>query len=138
MMGRVYLLQVEECIDSTGIAFMYAPTMLSAMKVSEGKGNYYYYCCYHYNKYYSHDDHCCCCRFAIDLTPLLPSLHLPLFLLLLPLLLFQVVAPVRKSLGVRTVFNIVGPLLNPARAQHVVIGVFHEVRVVVGGGGGKG
>lgn len=36
-------------------------------------------------------------------------------------------APVRKALGVRTAFNIVGPLLNAAGAQHVVVGVFQEV-----------
>jgi hypothetical protein len=39
----------------------------------------------------------------------------------------QKVAPVRKALGVRTAFNIVGPLLNAAGAQHVVVGVFQEV-----------
>ena len=33
------------------------------------------------------------------------------------------IAPVRRELGVRTVFNIVGPLANPARATHQVIGV---------------
>ncbi|CAM9583899.1 unnamed protein product [Chrysoparadoxa australica] len=36
------------------------------------------------------------------------------------------VAPVRKALGMRTVFNILGPMTNPAGAQHVVIGVFDE------------
>jgi anthranilate phosphoribosyltransferase len=35
------------------------------------------------------------------------------------------VAPVRAKLGVRTCFNMIGPLTNPAGAQHVVIGVFH-------------
>jgi anthranilate phosphoribosyltransferase len=35
------------------------------------------------------------------------------------------VAPVRKKLGVRTCFNILGPMTNAAGAQHAVIGVFH-------------
>jgi len=35
------------------------------------------------------------------------------------------VAPVRKELGVRTIFNILGPLTNPADAQHILMGVFH-------------
>jgi anthranilate phosphoribosyltransferase len=34
-------------------------------------------------------------------------------------------APVRKELGVRTIFNILGPLTNPAGAPHVLMGVFH-------------
>lgn len=36
------------------------------------------------------------------------------------------VAPVRKKLGVRTCFNILGPMTNAASAQHAVIGVFQE------------
>eukprot|EP00632_Arachnochrysis_sp_CCMP2950_P014380 CAMPEP_0185703072 /NCGR_PEP_ID=MMETSP1164-20130828/13577_1 /TAXON_ID=1104430 /ORGANISM="Chrysoreinhardia sp, Strain CCMP2950" /LENGTH=412 /DNA_ID=CAMNT_0028370339 /DNA_START=20 /DNA_END=1258 /DNA_ORIENTATION=- len=36
------------------------------------------------------------------------------------------VAPTRKALGVRTAFNILGPLTNAAGAQHVVLGVFDE------------
>ena len=35
------------------------------------------------------------------------------------------VAPVRKELGVRTLFNILGPLTNPASAPHILMGVFH-------------
>ncbi len=34
-------------------------------------------------------------------------------------------APVRRELGVRTIFNILGPLTNPAGAKHQVMGVFH-------------
>lgn len=33
-------------------------------------------------------------------------------------------APVRKEIGVRTIFNILGPLTNPARASAQVLGVF--------------
>jgi anthranilate phosphoribosyltransferase len=35
------------------------------------------------------------------------------------------VAPVRKELGIRTIFNILGPLTNPANAPHMLMGVFH-------------
>jgi anthranilate phosphoribosyltransferase len=35
------------------------------------------------------------------------------------------VAAVRKELGVRTIFNILGPLTNPARAANQLMGVFH-------------
>lgn len=35
------------------------------------------------------------------------------------------VASVRKELGVRTIFNILGPLTNPVNAPHMLMGVFH-------------
>jgi anthranilate phosphoribosyltransferase len=37
----------------------------------------------------------------------------------------KAVAPVRKELGVRTIFNILGPLTNPANAPNTLMGVFH-------------
>jgi len=60
--------QVAECIEATGIGFMFAPNHHSAMK------------------------------------------H---------------VAPVRREMGVRTIFNILGPLTNPASAPNTLMGVFH-------------
>jgi anthranilate phosphoribosyltransferase len=36
------------------------------------------------------------------------------------------VAPVRKELGVKTLFNILGPLTNPATAPNILMGVFHS------------
>ncbi|CAM4088221.1 anthranilate phosphoribosyltransferase [Bordetella tumbae] len=60
--------QVAECLQATGIGFMFAPAHHSAMKN---------------------------------------------------------VAPIRKELGVRTIFNILGPLTNPAGAANQLMGVFH-------------
>ena len=60
--------QVAECIEETGIGFMFAPNHHSAMKN---------------------------------------------------------VAPVRREMGVRTLFNILGPLTNPAGAPNTLLGVFH-------------
>ena len=60
--------QVSQCIDRTGIGFMFAPLHHPAMKV---------------------------------------------------------VAPVRREMGVRTLFNILGPLTNPAGAPNILLGVFH-------------
>jgi anthranilate phosphoribosyltransferase len=37
----------------------------------------------------------------------------------------KVVAPVRREMGVRTLFNILGPLTNPAGAPGILMGVFH-------------
>lgn len=39
------------------------------------------------------------------------------------------VAPIRKELGIRTVFNILGPLSNPAGAKMELMGVFDEALV---------
>ena len=36
------------------------------------------------------------------------------------------VAPVRRELGIKTLFNILGPLTNPAGAPNILMGVFHE------------
>lgn len=34
------------------------------------------------------------------------------------------IGPIRKALRIRTVFNVVGPFLNPCAAQHAVVGVY--------------
>jgi anthranilate phosphoribosyltransferase len=60
--------RVAECVQATGIGFMFAPNHHSAMKN---------------------------------------------------------VAPVRREMGVRTIFNILGPLTNPASAPNQLMGVFH-------------
>lgn len=41
------------------------------------------------------------------------------------------IAPVRKELGVRTIFNILGPLTNPAGARRQLMGVFHPELVSI-------
>lgn len=46
-------------------------------------------------------------------------LHAPLFH---PAM--RTVAPIRKELGIKTFFNMLGPLVNPARPSHQMIGVF--------------
>jgi len=55
----------------------------------------------------------------------------------------KAVAPVRKEMGVRTIFNILGPLTNPAGAPNILMGVFHpdlvgiQVRVLQRLGAGR-
>ena len=50
----------------------------------------------------------------------LTFLHAPLFH---PAL--KSVAPVRRELGLRTIFNMLGPVVNPARPKHQLLGVYH-------------
>jgi anthranilate phosphoribosyltransferase len=47
---------------------------------------------------------------------------------------FKAVAGIRRELGVRTVFNLLGPLANPAGARHQVLGVYEPRWVPVVGG----
>jgi len=66
-------------------------------------------------------------RFTTDINRLRKSmdacgmayLHAPMFN---PAL--KAVAPVRKNLGVRTFFNVLGPLVNPARPKYQLLGVY--------------
>jgi anthranilate phosphoribosyltransferase len=47
---------------------------------------------------------------------------------------FKAVAGIRRELGVRTIFNLLGPLANPAGARHQVMGVYEPRWVPVLGG----
>lgn len=38
----------------------------------------------------------------------------------------KIVRPIRKKLKVKTVFNILGPMLNPSRVPFAVVGVYKE------------
>jgi anthranilate phosphoribosyltransferase len=42
------------------------------------------------------------------------------------LFILPYVAKVSKELGIRTIFNILGPLANPAKANYELIGVYDE------------
>jgi anthranilate phosphoribosyltransferase len=61
--------KMKACLDTVGIAFLFAPTLHKAMKYAIGP---------------------------------------------------------RREIGIRTIFNILGPLTNPALAQHQLLGVFSE------------
>ncbi len=41
------------------------------------------------------------------------------------------VAPIRRALGIRTTFNLVGPMVNPCRAQYRLLGVSDHARMTV-------
>lgn len=45
---------------------------------------------------------------------------------------FRTIAPLRRELGIRTLFNLLGPLINPARPTHILLGVArpHLVRLM--------
>jgi len=43
------------------------------------------------------------------------------------------VAPVRRELGIRTIFNILGPLTNPAHATHMLVGVARKEHLEITG-----
>lgn len=45
-------------------------------------------------------------------------------------LAMKYIAPVRKELGIRTVFNILGPLTNPAGASYQIMGVYDKELVI--------
>lgn len=47
---------------------------------------------------------------------------------------FKAVAGIRRELGVRTIFNLLGPLANPAGARHQVMGVYEPRWVPIIGG----
>lgn len=66
---EVEVQKVEECLNTIGIGFLFAPLLHSAMKYA---------------------------------------------------------APVRREIGIRTIFNLLGPLTNPAGARHQVIGVYDD------------
>jgi len=53
---------------------------------------------------------------------------------------FAAVGPIRRALGVRTIFNILGPLTNPAAPGHLVIGAFDSsaARLMAGALSGLG
>lgn len=36
---------------------------------------------------------------------------------------FRNIAPIRNELGIRTLFNLLGPLINPSRPTHILLGV---------------
>ncbi|KAJ0231513.1 Anthranilate phosphoribosyltransferase [Hirschfeldia incana] len=38
----------------------------------------------------------------------------------------KIVGPVRKKLKIKTVFNVLGPMFNPARVSYAVVGVYHK------------
>ncbi|MFH1191442.1 MAG: anthranilate phosphoribosyltransferase [Candidatus Omnitrophota bacterium] len=60
----------------------------------------------------------CLCQIGIAFL-FAPNLHLAM----------RQVMPARKQIGQKTIFNILGPLINPARARHQLIGVYSKAWV---------
>ncbi len=44
---------------------------------------------------------------------------------------FKNIAPLRRQMGIRTLFNMLGPLINPAQPSHLLMGVARDDMIVL-------